>query len=386
MSSITNRGVREPSSETSSGTTPVKVDSAKAASPPPQQRTRGKKIWIDLENSPHVPFFKPIIEELEERGHSVLLTARDCFQVCDLADLLGLQYKRIGRHYGKHMLAKVAGLGVRVLQLSPTVLKHKPDLAVSHGSRSMFVLASLLRIPTITICDYEHARWTKFVKPSWVMAPDVIPDEVVCALGFDKTRILRYPGIKEDVYAPLFKPDPSIKSRIGLNTDDLIVTLRPPATEAHYHNPASDRLLNCALEFLGSQSNVKVVILPRTSQQESELRRAWPQRFAEKRFIVPQQIVDGLDLIWYSDLVISGGGTMNREAAALGVPVYSIFRGKIGAVDRHLADTGRLVLLESAEDVHRKLHLVRRRPEATPNVGGHSALQAVVDNIVGVLQ
>ena len=129
MSSITNRGVREPSSETSSGTTPVKVDSAKAASPPPQQRTRGKKIWIDLENSPHVPFFKPIIEELEERGHSVLLTARDCFQVYDLADLLGLQYKRIGRHYGKHMLAKVAGLGVRVLQLSPTVLKHKPDLA-----------------------------------------------------------------------------------------------------------------------------------------------------------------------------------------------------------------------------------------------------------------
>jgi len=101
---------------------------------------------------------------------------------------------------------------------------------------------------------------------------------------------------------------------------------------------------------------------------------------------VPQQIVDGLDLIWYSDLVISGGGTMNREAAALGVPVYSIFRGKIGAVDRHLADTGRLVLLESAEDVHRKLDLVRRRPEAAPNVGGHAALQAVVDNIVGVLQ
>ena len=126
------------------------------------------------------------------------------------------------------MLAKLTGLGVRVLQLSPTVLKHKPDLAVSHGSRSMFMLASLLRIPTITIFDYEHAGWARFVKPSWVMAPDVIPDEVVCAIGFDKTRTLRYPGIKEDVYVPFFKPDPSIKSRIGLNTDDLIVTLRPP--------------------------------------------------------------------------------------------------------------------------------------------------------------
>ncbi len=386
MSRLTNQTVCEPSPDTSLGPTLVKPESPEAPISLPHQSTRGKKIWIDLENSPHVPFFKPIIEELEKRGHSVLLTARDCFQVCDLADLLGLQYRRIGRHYGKHTLAKLVGLGIRVLQLSPTVLKNKPDLAISHGSRSMFVLASMLRIPTITIFDYEHARWVKVLKPSWVMAPDVIPDAAVCAIGVDKTRILRYPGIKEDVYAPFFKPDPSIKSLIGLNASDLIVTLRPPATEAHYHNPESDRLLNCALEFLGSEPNVKVVILPRTGHQETELRRAWPQRFEEKRFIVPQQVVDGLDLIWYSDLVISGGGTMNREAAALGVPVYSIFRGKIGAVDHHLADTGRLVLLESPEDVRTKVRLVRRQPAAQPGADQQPALQAIVDNIVRLLE
>jgi len=47
------------------------------------------KIWIDLDNTPHVPFFKPIIRELEKRGHEVVLTARDAFQVCELADRMG---------------------------------------------------------------------------------------------------------------------------------------------------------------------------------------------------------------------------------------------------------------------------------------------------------
>jgi predicted glycosyltransferase len=386
MSSLTSQTVREACAHISSSPTLVKPDSVQASISRSQARTRGKKIWIDLENSPHVPFFKPIIEELEKHGHSVLLTARDCFQVCDLADLLELKYKRIGHHYGKHTLAKLAGLGIRVLQLSPTVLKNKPDLAISHGSRSMFVLASLLGIPTVTIFDYEHARWIKVVKPSWVMAPDVIPDEAVCAMGVEKERILRYPGIKEDVYAPSFKPDPSIKRRIGLAANDLVVTLRPPANEAHYHNPESDRLLRSTLEYLGSKPNLTVVILPRTSQQESELRKSWPQKFVEKRFIVPQQVVDGLDLIWYSDLVISGGGTMNREAAALGVPVYSIFRGKIGAVDHHLADTGRLVLLESAEDVRTKIRLVRRQRAAQPDASQQPALQTIVSEIGKLLE
>lgn len=386
MPSLNHQTVCEPASVTSPAPVPVNVDRAKSCVPVSRTRTSAKKIWIDLENSPHVPFFKPIIEELERRGHSVLLTARDCFQVCDLADLLGVPYERIGRHYGKHMLAKLMGLGVRVLQLSPTVLKNRPDLAISHGSRSMFVLASLLRIPTLTIFDYEHARWVKVVKPSWVMAPDVIPEESVCAIGVERGRILRYPGIKEDVYAPSFKPDASLNSRLGLNGNDLVVTLRPPATEAHYHNPESDQLLNCALELLGSEPGVKVVILPRTSRQEFELRKAWPQRFAEKRFIVPQEIVDGMDLIWYSDLVISGGGTMNREAAALGVPVYSIFRGKIGAVDHHLADTGRLILLESPEDVRKKVRLVRRQRSARPDVSQQPALQAIVNNVVRILE
>src|SRR6202158_4197636 len=140
MLSPANQNVCEPSPDACSVPTPLKPESHKATISLAHQSSRGKKIWIDLENSPHVPFFKPIIEDLEKRGHSVLVTARDCCQVCELAYLFHVQYKRIGHHYGKHTLAKLAGLGVRVLQLAPSILSEKPDLAISHGSRSLFVL------------------------------------------------------------------------------------------------------------------------------------------------------------------------------------------------------------------------------------------------------
>ena len=359
--------------------------------PPPEafsavkSETRSKKIWIDLENSPHVPFFKPIIEELEGRGHQVVVTARDCFQVCELADLFQLKYKLVGRHYGKHTLAKLAGLGIRVLQLSPLALREKPDLALSHGSRSQFLLSSLLRIPTLTIFDYEYSKWVSWFRPTWVMAPEVMPDSAVEAIGIEKQRLLRYPGIKEDVYAPAFRPDPTLRRQLGLEENDLMVTIRPPANEAHYHNPESEVLLDAVFAFLEQRPEARAVLVPRTGKQGADLRRRWPQLFASRQMFVPEHVVDGLDLIWASDLVISGGGTMNREAAALGVPVYSIFRGRIGAVDHYLQRSGRLTLLESAEDVRQKLQLVRRRRVARAQVEQRQTLQAVVDKIVMVL-
>jgi hypothetical protein len=343
-----------------------------------------KKIWIDLENSPHVPFFKPIIKELEENGYSILLTARDCFQVCDLADLSGLRYQRIGRHYGKHTIAKLGGLAIRVAQLVPTVLREKPILAISHGSRSLFVLASILRIPTITIFDYEHARWVKPIGNHWVIVPEVMPEAAVLAIGIRKDHILRYPGIKEDVYVPSFHPDNSIRQLLNVGDHDVVITIRPPATEAHYRSAESDKLMSAVFELIGRSANVKAILLPRTPAQESELRAQWPALFKGRKVVVPEHVVNGLDLIWLSDLVISGGGTMNREAAALGVPVYSIFRGTPCAVDKHLAQAGRLTLLESPQDVGEKVKLERRKMNGQPHVELRRTLQSVVDHIDAV--
>lgn len=347
---------------------------------------RSKKIWIDLDNSPHVPFFKPIIEELEKRSYSVLVTARDCFQVCELADLLKVRYKAIGHHYGRHTLAKLAGLAIRSLQLMPTILRERPDLCISHGSRSLFLLSSLLHIPSITIFDYEHAKWVGFVRPSWLMIPDIISDDAVSVIGIERKRVLRYPGIKEDVYAPSFRPDPSIREQLRTSPGDIVVTVRPPATEAHYHNPDSEILLNAVLDFLGHQPHTRAIVLPRTPKQEVDLRQSWPDLFASGKIQIPDHVVDGMDLIWFSDLVISGGGTMNREAAALGVPVYSIFRGKLGAVDKYLSDTGRLTLIATPDEVRSRIALVHRDSSLQRKPGERQALQVIVENIVAVAE
>jgi len=342
-----------------------------------------KKVWIDLDNSPHVPFFKPIIEELNKRGYQEVLSARDCFQVCGLADLFELRYRRIGRHYGKNIVLKVLGTIFRSLQLLPFAYKEKPVLAVSHGSRSQLIAGAILRIPVAVIFDYEHAKALPFIIPDWVMAPDVIPTE---AISFDKERLLRYPGIKEDVYVPTYKPELEIRKELGITDDDILVTIRPPATEAHYHNPEVDILFVEVVETLGKHENVRMVILPRNEKKQTAfIKTKWSDWCDKRKIIIPEHVVNGLDLMWHSDFVVSGGGTMNREAAALGVPVYTIFRGKTATIDRYLSDSGRLTFLETVEDIKTKLKIERRDKSCEGQRDSQEALKKIVTNLLWIL-
>jgi predicted glycosyltransferase len=349
-----------------------------------------RKIWIDLENSPHVPFFLPVTKELEKRGFKVVFTARDCFQVCELAEMAGLEFRKIGHHYGKNRIAKLVGLGIRVLQLTPFALREKPAISISHCSRSSLVLSAMLGIPSINIIDYEYCdhrlSHLGLVQKKWVMTPEVIPPDIFEKNGMSTDHILQYPGIKEDVYVPFFQPDPSLKYTLGLDPTDIVVTIRPPATEAHYHNPESEKLLMAVFKLMDAHPEVKAVLLPRTPKQEAELRHAIPELFAAGRIVVPEHAVNGLNLVWHSDVVISGGGTMNREAAALGIPVYSLFRGTMGAVDKHLAETGKLVLLENEQDVREKLKLVPRIRTHASRASQLATLDAVVNHISAVLE
>ncbi len=239
----------------------------KASVPAASKNSSNKKIWIDLDNSPHVPFFSPIIKELETRGYQVPLTARDCAQTCGLANLLCLEYRKIGRHTGKNKLGKVAGTILRGLQLMSAFRQEKPSLALSHGSRAQMLAAALLNVPSIVIMDYEHVKG--FIRPTWIVMPEVISS---IAVRFDPNRILKYQGIKEDVYVPFFRPAPDIKKELGLNGEEIVATIRPPATEAHYHNPESEGLFSAAVNLLGEMGNVRMVIIPRSESQGSRLR------------------------------------------------------------------------------------------------------------------
>lgn len=346
---------------------------------PVGRATTLKPIWIDLDNSPHVPFFKPIIAELRARGFGVVVTARDAFQVTELTRLHGIDCVVVGKHFGKHRLMKAAGLLLRSAQLSPRFIRQRPALAVSHGSRAQTLLARILGIPSIVIADYEFVKHV--TRPDWIIVPEIIP---ATAAGRFADRVLTYPGIKEDVYTSSFRADPRILDALGIGRDEIVVTVRPPATEAHYHNPESEALFAAVIDLLTANPQTRVVVLPRNHVQKLEIVQQWPQWIENRKLVIPDQAIDGLNLVWHSDLVISGGGTMNREAAALGVPVYSVFRGTIGAVDRYLADKGRLILLRSVDEVMHDVALVRRDRVDDAKFVDRSALEAIVGHITAI--
>jgi PST family polysaccharide transporter len=339
-------------------------------------RSSSAHLWIDLDNSPHVPFFHPIVDELRASGHTILLTARDAFQVTDLARLHGMSCRTVGRHFGKNKLMKGVGLVIRAAQLLPFVWRDRPLLAISHGSRSQTLVARMLGIRSVVIADYEHVKHIN--RADCMIVPDVIPIGV--ARQFAR-QVLQYPGIKEDVYAATFVPDAALAVELGLGSADIVVTVRPPATEAHYHNAEAESLLDAVMEYLGHTDQVRIVMLPRNARQEAVVSGRWPELLASGRMIIPRKAVDGLNLVWHSDLVISGGGTMNREAAALGVPVYSIFRGNIGAVDRYLADQQRMTLLTSADEVRSRIALVKRDRHSERARPTRAALDSIVASI-----
>jgi len=314
------------------------------------------KVWIDLDNSPHVPFFKPIIRRLREKNVQVFVTARQCYQVLDLLKKFQVQAEVIGRHYGKNKAMKVLGTFYRAGQLGRRILSERPDCAVSHGSRSQIVSAKLLGIPSILIMDYEHAQKIPFFNATLTLVPKVVADVLN---PNRRNQIKGYPGFKENVYVPDFQPDENIRKELGLENDKIIVTVRPPATRAHYYCKESGILFESVMEFLCKSDGIQVVILPRDSEQSKWIESRWAHTYPEK-LIIPKKAVDGLSLIWNSDLVISGGGTMNREAAALDVPVYSIFRGKLGAVDEYLSRISKLYLVDNGNDLSASIRLVRR--------------------------
>ncbi|MCI4445284.1 MAG: DUF354 domain-containing protein [Candidatus Aminicenantes bacterium] len=339
-----------------------------------------KTIWIDLDNTPHVPFFIPIKNELKKRGHRVILTARDAYQVKELAQKNNLFFKTIGRHYGKSKIKKLLGWFFRSMQLLPFVLRNKPDIAVSHGSRSQIFISNLCRIPTILIADYEFSRPAPFSHPKWFIVPEVLK-----VANLHSKRILTYSGLKEDVYVPFLNPDPGILKELGVPEEDIVITVRPPAIEAHYHNPESEKLFYKFVDWVQVNSKARVILLPRNKKQEKEIRHRRPRWFIDNRIIIPEEVVNGLDLLYFSDVVVSGGGTMNREAASLGIPVYSIFRGPIGLIDKQLEKEGRLVLIKSPEDFP-KIKIEKRKKMMMAELKDRPALNQIVSHIEEIIR
>jgi predicted glycosyltransferase len=298
------------------------------------------RVWVDLTNSPHVLVMRPLIEAMRADGHDVEVTARAFAQTIDLLDRFGMEYTQIGRHRGGRMLDKAVGLFDRSLALTRWGRKRRFDVAMGHGSNDVSVAAKLLRIPAATAFDYEWATVQHNVNCRLcraVVVPDAIPPERLYRYGA-RGKIRAYEGLKEEYYLANFEPDSAVLVELGLDPKRPIVVVRTPPEVSLYHRFENDLFRQVLERLRGEQA----VVLPRTPAQREELATAGG-------FIVPERAIDAQSLIAFADLVISAGGTMNREAVALGTPVYTTFEGRLGAVDEKLLREGRMQRLSNPD-------------------------------------
>jgi predicted glycosyltransferase len=300
------------------------------------------KVWVDLTNSPHVLVLRPVIAELRGRGHEVQVTARDFAQTLGLCERFGIEHTAIGRHRGGSLGAKALGLVDRSYELTRWARRRRFDLAIGHGSNDITVAAALLRIPCSTTFDYEWATVQHTINcrlAQAVVVPDVIPPQRLYRYGA-RGKLHPYVGLKEEYYLADFEPDLAVLTELGLDAALPIAVIRTPPEVSLYHRFENDLFAQVLARLRGSQT----VVLPRTPGQRAELER-------DGGFNVPARAIDAQSLIAYADLVVSAGGTMNREAVALGTPVFTVFEGRLGAVDERLLAEGRLRQLTRAEDL-----------------------------------
>ena len=333
------------------------------------------RIWFDADNGPHVLVMKPLAEELTRRGHTVIFTARDRANTCELSDMYGFDYTKVGGPYGKSTIKKVLGTLKRAAQLRKVMKNWKADVSFGHGSRSLPIASKLLKVPSITMYDYEWVSpsiFNKFCKK--ILIPDAITKNRAIEAGIDLNKVEFYPGFKENLYLNNIQPDPKIAEELSLKADKIKVLLRPPATTAHYHNPEAEEILNELLKKLLNNPEVQLIWIPRTEDQNELVKGNY-----KAHIIIPTKVYPGPQLILAMDMIIGGGGTMTREAAILGIPSVSFFRGRRGAVDDKLESLKRLKLIEKPEQVEELAIQINKSVQ--PAMGPGETVQFVVESI-----
>jgi uncharacterized protein len=313
------------------------------------------RIWVDLTASAHPIVLRPVVERLRAQGHDVDVTARDYAQTLELAQRMGLDVVALGAHGGASRSAKLGALISRTRQMRRFGKGKGYELAIAHGSNDLALAARALKIPAVNTFDYEWATVQHNIGcrlARRVLVPDAIPPQRLERYGVKGDKYVPYPGLKEEYYLYDFTADPSALAALGVDEQRVVVIVRPPPDVSLYHRK-SNPLFPQVLQHLGTDEAVHAVVLPRTEDQ-----REYVRGLALPSVIVPDGAVDGQSLVALADLVVSAGGSMNREAVALGTPVYTTYGGRLGGVDEELIRHGRLRPLTDP----RAIELVKREP------------------------
>jgi predicted glycosyltransferase len=325
------------------------------------------RVWVDLTNTAHVLVLRPLVELLERQGHEVTLTARPLSHTVDLLEQWGHPYTAIGRYGGAARLSKARAAAGRIAKLTRFGRGRGFDCALAHGSTDLPPACRLLGVPNTTMLDYEWAMLQHSVNcrlANRVLAPDAIPASRLARYGARSRKLVRYPGLKEEYYLSDFEPDPSVLEELRLDRKRILCVVRTAPAYALYLGGSENPILPRVLRRLSESEETQTVVLPRTPEQSTAIAELGLQRV-----VIPERVVDGRSLVAFADLVVSAGGTMNREAAVLGTPVWSIFEGRMGGVDDKLASEGRLHLVTDPEEIEvsrKEADLYRSRTRRDP--------------------
>src|SRR5262245_1710785 len=311
------------------------------------------RVWVDFTNTAHVPVLRPLVELLEANGHAVELTARPLSHTLELLDDWGHPYTAIGRHGGAGRVGKAKAAAERLRGMIGFARGGRFDVALGHASVDLPPAARLLRIPNATMFDYEwataqHSVVCRFANR--VVVPDAIPAARLARYGARPPKLVQFAGLKEEYYLSDWEPDASVIGSLGLDRGRVLCVVRTAPSYALYLGGSENPLLDRVLRRLADE-DVQTVVLARTDEQRQGVRAI------DDRFVVPARAGDGSSLVAFADALVSAGGTMNREAAVLGTPVWSIFEGKLGGVDERLVSERRLRVLGDPAEIE-----LRKKP------------------------
>lgn len=333
------------------------------------------RVWIDLANSPHVALFEPVVERLRAENATLVLTARDHAQTVDLATRAFGDVNVVGAESPRSWMGKGISIATRAKDLFRVAKATRPDVALSHGSYAQVMAARVAGVPAVTMMDYEFqpANHLSFRMANRVVVPMIFPGAALRHFGARARKVVRYEGFKEELYLGTFQPTDDVLSELGLDRSLVIAVLRPPPEGALYHRSGNERFERLLAEA-AAREDVQVVILPRVSEQ----RAAYARR---PGLIVPDRAVDGRSLLAHADLMVGAGGTMNREAALLGTPTYTVFSGRIAAVDTELIRRGLLTDLRHDNSVP---PFVKKSTRNAVDIRQHA--EEILETVVGVLE
>jgi uncharacterized protein len=313
------------------------------------------RVWVDLTNTAHVLILRPLVERLQAAGHEVELTARPLSHTLELLEDWGRDYRAVGHYGGAGLVGKARAAGGRVPALLRWARGRGFGCALAHGSTDQPPVARALGIPATTMFDYEWASLQHHANcrlARRVLVPDAIPAERLARYGARPPKLVRYPGLKEEYYLADFEPDEGVLAALGVEGGGTLAVVRTAPSYALYLGGSENLLLPRLLRRLAEDVETTTVVLARTQEQREAVRA-----LGLPRTVVPDRAVDGRSLVSFADLLVSAGGTMNREAAVLGTPVWSIFEGRLGAVDEKLAAEGRLRFLTDPAQLE-----IRKKP------------------------